>query len=323
MTKESSRKQSPHPKNEPTPAEVSNRYGLLCYDQLPDWRKDNPYIWTQYRPISHSFRQCIASLGYLHNQTGNIYSHLLFLFPALAMSMHCSLVLGGFRESLTSPRHHDLLAFGSFFAGAMTCMGFSSFYHTFMNHSEGVAKRGKQLDFAGITCLIWGSFMPTLYYCFTCEADLMKMYMTIFSTIGAMSLVFLLSPLAQNPSAQKLVVPLFVTFAASGLFPLWHGIKLYGYDRMNQLTGLEYVLAHGALYLLALTPYLTQFPERFFPGKCDIWFSSHQLFHVGVVMAACVHLAGLLKAYYFQQAHYQAAICPLLNTWKGDLLHVV
>lgn len=274
MKNESPGKQSPQPRNEPTPAQVSNPCGLLCYDQLPDWRKDNPYIWTQYRPISYSFRQCIASLGYLHNQTGNIYSHLLFLFPALAIGVHCSLVLCGFRESLTSPRHDDLLAFGSFFAGAVACMGFSSFYHTFMSHSEDVAKRGKQLDFAGIICLIWGSFMPTLYYCFTCEADLMKRYMIIvcrvatpsrchasltlaqFSTIGAMSLVFLLSPLAQNPSAQKLVVPLFVTFAASGLFPLWHGVKLYGYDRMNQLMGLEYVLVHGALYLVALTPFM-------------------------------------------------------------------
>lgn len=42
-------------------------------------------------------------------------------------------------------------------------------------------------------------------------------------------------------------------------------------------------------------------PERWAPGAFDIWGSSHQIFHVLVVLAAGAHLIGLLKA--FDYAH--------------------
>lgn len=42
-------------------------------------------------------------------------------------------------------------------------------------------------------------------------------------------------------------------------------------------------------------------PEKLAPGRFDIWGSSHQIFHVLVVMAAGAHLIGLLKA--FDYAH--------------------
>ncbi|PIO52523.1 hypothetical protein TELCIR_26171 [Teladorsagia circumcincta] len=47
------------------------------------------------------------------------------------------------------------------------------------------------------------------------------------------------------------------------------------------------------LYLLGALLYATRTPERFFPGKCDIWFQSHQLFHTCVVIAAFVHYYGI------------------------------
>ena len=35
--------------------------------------------------------------------------------------------------------------------------------------------------------------------------------------------------------------------------------------------------------------YATRFPERYKPGAFDVAFHSHQLFHVAVVVAACIH----------------------------------
>ena len=37
------------------------------------------------------------------------------------------------------------------------------------------------------------------------------------------------------------------------------------------------------------------------PGRFDVWGSSHQIFHVMVVLAAVSHFVGLLKA--FEHAH--------------------
>lgn len=42
-----------------------------------------------------------------------------------------------------------------------------------------------------------------------------------------------------------------------------------------------------------------RWPERSAPGSFDIWGSSHQLFHIFVLVAAAVHLYGLTVAFDF------------------------
>ena len=39
--------------------------------------------------------------------------------------------------------------------------------------------------------------------------------------------------------------------------------------------------------------YALRVPERWYPGAFDLWFSSHQLFHLCVVAAALVHYGGV------------------------------
>lgn len=57
-----------------------NRARLCTFDELPTWCQDSPYIQYGYRPICHSAFTCIQSLLYLHNESVNVYTHLL---PAL------------------------------------------------------------------------------------------------------------------------------------------------------------------------------------------------------------------------------------------------
>lgn len=49
----------------------------------------------------------------------------------------------------------------------------------------------------------------------------------------------------------------------------------------------------GGLYILGAVLYGCRIPERFLPGKFDIWFQSHQIFHVLVIAAAFVHYHGM------------------------------
>lgn len=49
----------------------SSDLGPICeWADLPHWMQDNPAIWTGYRRPTFSYRKCIASLGFLHNETG-------------------------------------------------------------------------------------------------------------------------------------------------------------------------------------------------------------------------------------------------------------
>ena len=56
---------------------------LVNFDKAPEFMQDNPFIVTGYRKLTYSYRKTFQSLLYLHNETGNIYSHglgaILFL----------------------------------------------------------------------------------------------------------------------------------------------------------------------------------------------------------------------------------------------------
>jgi hypothetical protein len=62
-------------------------------------------------------------------------------------------------------------------------------------------------------------------------------------------------------------------------------------------------LLMGACYLTGAYIYAVAVPEKWKPGRFDVWMSSHNIFHILVVMGAYVH--------------YRAAL--VLLAWWGPL----
>jgi len=55
----------------PTTAEEEEAPQLLKYADLPDWQKeDDKFVESGYRVATPSCARCLASWGYLHNETG-------------------------------------------------------------------------------------------------------------------------------------------------------------------------------------------------------------------------------------------------------------
>jgi adiponectin receptor len=90
---------------------------------------------------------------------------------------------------------------------------------------------------------------------------------------------------------------MFVLMGLSAVFPMFHGIRIYGIAHMREAASLDWVVAQGALYIVGAAIYASRVPEKWAPGKYDLIGSSHQIFHVLVVMAATTHLVGLVKAF--------------------------
>lgn len=149
---------------------------LLHWDDLPHWLQDNAYIHTHYRLPSNSFSGSISSLFYLHNETVNVYSHLL---PATLSIPTSYFLYQALRLRYGSATLEDLIAFGCFFLGFALCLGMSATYHLISNHSPRVNRLGNQLDYVGIVLLIAGSFVPSVYYGFWCKKELQMGYWTM------------------------------------------------------------------------------------------------------------------------------------------------
>jgi hypothetical protein len=153
----------------------------LLWEEIDSWQQDNHYIISGYRPASSSYLTSLLSLSYLHNESVNIYTHLLGSLAFLCASGILYGVLGSRYQTAT---REDVYAFSCFFLGAVACLGMSATFHTISNHSHAVAKWGNQLDYAGIVLLIWGSFVPVLFYGFRREnAELMRAYWTMVSQV--------------------------------------------------------------------------------------------------------------------------------------------
>jgi adiponectin receptor len=163
----------------------------LLWEEIDTWQQDNHYIVSGYRPASSSYISSLFSLSYLHNESVNIYTHLLGSLAFLCASGILYRVLGSRYQTAT---REDVYAFSCFFLGAVACLGMSATFHTISNHSHTVAKWGNQLDYAGIVLLIWGSFVPVLFYGFRREnAELMRGYWTMvchLSRSGEAVLIF-------------------------------------------------------------------------------------------------------------------------------------
>ncbi|KAL2046268.1 hypothetical protein N7G274_001715 [Stereocaulon virgatum] len=263
---------------------------LLKFDELPSWQQDNHYILANYRPESHSYFRCFQSLFYLHNESVNIHSHLLgaFLFYFTSLSLYA---FERYHISTT-----DVLAFSFYFVGAVACLGMSAAYHMIANHSPEVHRVGSQLDYVGIVALIFGSVVPSVYYGFHCEPILQKMYWAMISTIAIGCTIVSMNPKFRTPLWRPFRAGMFVGFGLSAVFPVLHGVYIYGVEKMQYSMGLYWVILQGFLYILGAGLYAARIPERLHPGRFDIWGSSHQIFHILILLAAMSQLMGLLTA---------------------------
>ncbi|KAK8107655.1 mPR-like GPCR protein [Apiospora kogelbergensis] len=251
---------------------------LLDFDEIPEWAKDNKFVRGGYRPESGSVKKCVQSWFYLHNETINIHSHLI---PAVL------LFLG----------EVYLIAPLPFRYGHVICFGLSATYHTLMNHSHRVEKHCLKLDFVGIIILILGAFFSSIYCTFWCEPDLRQIYWATVGGLGAISVIVLVHPKLQGPKWRTLRLLTFVCTGLAGIAPFVHGGIKFGFPQMALQSGLPYYMTEGVMFLTSAAIYgETRFPEKFWPGRFDIFGSSHQIFHVVVVMATVFHLAGVMTA---------------------------
>lgn len=159
---------------------VEERLTILWND-LPSWQRDNHFIRSGYRPASNSFARSVASLLYLHNESVNVYTHLGGCCAALLAAAWAAAEL---RVRYPTATREDAAVFACFFAGAACCLGMSAAFHLTSNHSERVASFGNKLDYLGIVALIWGSFVPTIYYGFQRDPEFIRPYWAMVSFLA-------------------------------------------------------------------------------------------------------------------------------------------
>ncbi|XP_041083165.1 adiponectin receptor protein 1-like isoform X1 [Polyodon spathula] len=301
------------------------RWRVIPFHVLPDWLKDNDYLLHGHRPPMPSFRACFRSTFRLHTETVNIWTHLVGLILFLALG-----ILTMFRPNMyfMAPLQEKVV-FGMFFLGAVLCLSFSWLFHTVYCHSEKVSRTFSKLDYSGIALLIMGSFVPWLYYSFYCSPQPRLIYLSVVCVLGIAAIIVsqwdrfsipkhrptragkkpqrrglrasplkglfftLLPPCLNCLCCMPVPAGVFVGLGLSGIVPTMHFTIAEGFVKAATVGQMGWFFLMAAMYITGAGLYAARIPERFFPGKCDIWFQSHQIFHVLVVAAAFIHFYGV------------------------------
>ncbi|PNY23160.1 ADIPOR-like receptor IZH2 [Tolypocladium capitatum] len=271
---------------------------LLVWDDLPAWRRDNAFIRSGYRQIRASYGHALRSLFYLHNESVNVWSHLVGALVAVAGSLYLYCVIHPRYASATTA---DVLAFSCFFGGAVLCLGMSATFHALVDHSEEVARWGNKLDYTGIVALIAdaargvpgaGDFTHVVDPQSHPATDLHQICLL---GVGCAAVSWI--ERFRAPGWRTYRAAMFIGLGLSGVIPVIHGVTIYGYQGLEDRMSISWVITHGAMYIFGAVLYAVRWPERSTPGAFDIWGSSHQIFHMFVLLAAATHFYGMARAF--------------------------
>jgi adiponectin receptor len=118
-------------------------------------------------------------------------------------------------------------------------------------------------------------------------------YLTVTTVLGSCAITVSLWDKFGQPKYRALRAGVFMGFGLSGVIPAMHYLYSEGWLKAASEAAMGSLILMAVLYISGALLYAWRVPERFFPGKCDIWFHSHQLFHVLVIAAAFVHYHGI------------------------------
>lgn len=175
-----------------------------------------------------------------------------------------------------------------FTTGAMICLFTSSMCHLFGCCSKHVAMLMWQFDYAGIAVLIVASFVPPVYYGFLCRPIYAVTYLGLVTVFGIATIAVTLMPRFQDANYHAFRAAVFSSLGLFGIIPTIHLARIHReVDHVHEALLLDMLM--GAIYLTGTGVYTLKIPERFWPGRFDVAFHSHQLFHISIVIAATIH----------------------------------
>lgn len=293
--------QSSSPASESSQPSSPQHSGRIRLHKITDIQNpnENPFILTGYRNRLN-FLDCMRSLFLLHNETINIWSHLLgFAFFAGLFVHDLVLVIPAVTDDgKTVITKTDFLVLMILLICYQATMVLSSLYHTFECHaSEKVADTCFSLDILGITLGLMATYLSGIYYAFWCEPNWRDFYLLtvggIFVLASAVQFIPAKYLFESEEKQSKFRTRLFVLWAVYGIVPTIHWVCL---QQGGPIVGfmIPRIFVMYAMCGAAFFFYLTKVPERLIPGLVDTFGHSHQWWHVLIFFALLFwHQTGL------------------------------
>ncbi|XP_078484727.1 progestin and adipoQ receptor family member 3-like [Ciona intestinalis] len=252
---------------------------LYSHDEVPSFQQDNPFLTHGYRSYL-SAKQCCKSVLIKSNELVNIWTHGgMFVYLFILLFYDQFYLLSSLKASVA-----DHFIFLTFSVCSQACMLCSAGYHTFNCHvHEKVATRWYSVDLVGITVGMLGCYMIGLYYGFYCFNMTKLFYQLIVISMIVVSISLMIHPKYLSKRWRNTRILHLSMITISGLLPTLHWSIVS--TEMEVKLFLSSVFILYAILGVALSFYLSKFPERYFPGRFNYIGHSHNWWHVFVAVS--------------------------------------
>jgi len=266
---------------------------LVTFDDIPDWCSNNSHIHYGYRKTHLSYKNLLKSVFSIHNETFNIWTHLIGIFLFIGVTMYY--ISTNFGNGIS------IIPINIFLCSVIICFTNSVIMHTFYPHSKDCCTILCNLDYSGIFLMILGGYVAFLHYEFYCYTMLKIIYYLMLSCIGIVSLLLTCHPNSAIRSSS------FLLIGVTSVIPIIHRrFFLKGDDdiflkRSNEQ--LIFMCSTLVVILLGIFFYVSHFPERLHRDYFNIVFSSHNLFHICTIIAAYLYYTALIELFDYYKSH--------------------
>ncbi|XP_045889575.1 membrane progestin receptor beta-like [Micropterus dolomieu] len=272
------------------------------------------FILSGYRPVGLSWRCYVLSLFQIHNETLNVWSHLLAAVCVALRFMAFTVLQGGgilgFR--LQGPEGQGFsvdvssLPLVHYVFSAVTYLSCSATAHLLQSRSEQAHYSLFFLDYVGVAVYQYGCALALCLYS-SDSAWTQSMLGQVFLPAAALLAWFSCAACCYAklrfrrpyPLHRKLcqVVPMGVAYLLD-ISPIAHRL-ITGSWASNSALPLHCLQV--VLFLLSAFFFSCPIPERFSPGRFDIVGHGHQLFHILLSFCTLVQQEALFQDFLWRR----------------------
>ncbi|XP_071356861.1 progestin and adipoQ receptor family member VII, a [Trachinotus anak] len=236
------------------------------------------YISTGYRPLNQNWRYYLLSLFQRHNETLNIWTHLLaFLVFVVKLCQLAETV-----DFVSDPHSWPLLIL---ILSSLTYTAFSVAAHLLGGKSELCHYSFFFLDYIGVAQYQYGSAVVHFYYAVdeTLHRHMHGVFMPVTTILSSLSCLGCCYGKYCNHSLPTWVRKV-CQVVPSTLAYVWDSspvaVRLLSWSTASDDPAVLYHFGQVAFFLSCAFFFTCPLLERIFPGRCDFVGQSHQLFHI-------------------------------------------
>ncbi|CAI2373976.1 unnamed protein product [Moneuplotes crassus] len=303
------------------------------FHEAPEHNKYLIYIKTGYRIGYTSFKDCFKSIFSIHNETVNIWTHLVGIFMYIFLSYYvCYLMptteelrnfdgsqgalvryhkyfvekILGYNVEHLREENSEVFPLILHYLGGVICMACSTSHHVFMCHSEKVFHFFYKCDSFGILFLALGMNFTMNFYIFYCEQTFYIAYIYIgLANLNSLLIAILtFHPKFNQTKYRALRVWLFIIFGVICCIAIFH--SLFITDPLYSYGAAPWWFSGNIISIFGSYIYVKKVPEKWYPCTFDHCGQSHNIWHLLIMVASGIHCIASLSMHYARMDR----VCP-------------